>query len=60
MVEYAAATGLHILEPPFMEVNQAVGLPRALDPDEVAAGAAWVEEPRASGFVRDELARSRC
>ncbi len=41
-----------------MEINQAVGLPRGLDPDAVAAVAARVEELKASGFVRDELARS--
>ena len=58
MAEYAASTGRRILEPPFMEINQAVGVPRAVDTDAVAAVAAYVEELKASGFVRDELARS--
>ena len=58
MEEYVAATGRRILEPAFMEIQQSVGLPRALDPGAVAAVAARVEELKASGFVRDELARS--
>lgn len=58
MEEYVAATGRRILEPPFMQINQAVGLPRHLDSDAVAAVAAKVEELKASGFVRDELTRS--
>lgn len=58
MAEYVAATGRRILEPPFMEINQAVGLPRGLDPDAVALVAAQIERLKASGFIRDELARS--
>ncbi|RYB88428.1 transporter substrate-binding domain-containing protein [Nocardioides glacieisoli] len=58
MEEFVAATGRRILEPAFMEIQQSVGLPRALDPDAVAAVAARVEALKASGFVRDELARS--
>jgi polar amino acid transport system substrate-binding protein len=58
MEEYVAATGRRILEPAFMEIQQSVGLPRALDPDAVAAVAARVEALKASGFVRDELASS--
>jgi len=58
MEEYVAATGRRILEPSFMQINQAVGLPRHLDADAVAAVTAKVEELKASGFVRDELARS--
>ena len=41
-----------------MEIKQAVGLPRTLAPDHVAAVAAHLEELKASGFVRDELMRS--
>ncbi|SEC91515.1 polar amino acid transport system substrate-binding protein [Nocardioides exalbidus] len=58
MEQYVATTGRRILEPAFMEIQQSVGLPRGLDPDAVAAVAAHVEELKASGFVRDELARS--
>lgn len=58
MEEYVAATGRRILEPAFMEIQQSVGLPRSLDPDAVAAVTARVEALKASGFVRDELARS--
>jgi polar amino acid transport system substrate-binding protein len=58
MEEYVAATGARILEPPFMEINQAVGLPRTIDAEALAAVATRVEHLKASGFVRDELARS--
>ena len=58
MAAYAAATGRRVLEPAFMEINQAVGLPRGLDASTVAAVAGLVEELKASGFVHDELARS--
>ncbi len=58
MAEYVADTGRRILEPAFMEINQAVGLPRALDPDAVAAVATFIEGLTRSGFVRDELALS--
>lgn len=58
MTEYVAATGRRILEPPFMQINQAVGVPRSVDADAFAALAALVEQLKASGFVRDELARS--
>ncbi len=58
MTDYVAATGRRILEPPFMEISQAVGLPRALAPEAVAAVADHLEELKASGFVRAELERS--
>jgi polar amino acid transport system substrate-binding protein len=58
MAEYANTTGRRILEPPFMQINQAVGLPRHLDAHAVAAVAAFIEKLKGSGFVRDELARS--
>ena len=58
MEDYVAATGRRILEPSFMQISQAVGLPRHLDAGAVAAIAAKVEDLKASGFVRDALARS--
>jgi len=58
MTAYAVSTGRRILEPPFMQINQAVGLPRDRHPDAVAAVAARVEELKASGFIREELART--
>ncbi len=58
MVEYARSTGRRVLEPPFMQINQAVGLPRHVHPDVVAAVTVHLEELRASGFVAAELARS--
>lgn len=58
MVEYAEQTGRRILEPPFMQINQAVGLSRSLSPDVVAAATEKVEDLKASGFVAAALARS--
>ena len=58
MEEYVAATGRRILEPAFMEIRQSAGVPRSVDPGAVAALSAFVEELKASGFVRDELVRS--
>lgn len=53
--EYAAASGRRLLEPPFMQINQAVGLPRSAPPEAVAAVSALVEELKASGFIGDQL-----
>jgi polar amino acid transport system substrate-binding protein len=58
MTEYVAATGQRILEPPFMEINQAVGLPRGIDTDTLTAVATLVEKLKASGFIAAELAAS--
>jgi len=58
MSEYVAATGNRILEPPFMEINQAVGLPRGVDHDTLAAVATFVEDLKASEFIANELERS--
>lgn len=58
MTEYAATAGLRVLEPPFMQINQAVGLPRLLDPAAVAAVAERIEELKADGFVQASLDRS--
>ena len=58
MTEYAEHSGRRVLEPPFMQINQAVGLPRGLSQDVVSAVAARVEHLKASGFVEAALARS--
>jgi polar amino acid transport system substrate-binding protein len=58
MTEYAEQSGRRVLEPPFMQINQAVGLPRALDPEAVSAVAEHIEHLKASGFVEQALARS--
>lgn len=58
MIEYAERTGRRILEPAFMQINQAVGLPRALDPVVVAAVTEQVEQLKATGFVEAALVRS--
>ena len=58
MTEYAEQSGRRVLEPPFMQINQAVGLPRALSPDAVSAVAEHIEHLKASGFVEAALVRS--
>ncbi|MCW2830519.1 MAG: Polar amino acid transport system substrate-binding protein [Aeromicrobium sp.] len=58
MQDYVAATGCRILEPPFMEINQAVGVPRGVAPEAWSAVTTRVEHLKASGFVADELKRS--
>jgi len=58
MQDYVATTGRRMLEPPFMEINQAVGLPRAVSAGVLTAVTDFVERLKASGFIRDELARS--
>lgn len=58
MQEYVAAAGCRILEPPFMQINQAVGLPRGVVPQALEAVSSFVEDLKASGFIADELARS--
>jgi polar amino acid transport system substrate-binding protein len=58
MTEYAEQSGGRVLEPPFMEINQAVGLPRALGSDAVSAVTEHIEHLKASGFVEAALARS--
>jgi polar amino acid transport system substrate-binding protein len=58
MTEYAGQSGRRVLEPPFMQINQAVGLPRALSPDAVAAVTEHIEHLKASGFVEAALVRS--
>jgi polar amino acid transport system substrate-binding protein len=58
MTEYAEHSGRRILEPSFMQINQAVGLPRALSPDAVSAVTEHIEQLKASGFVEAALVRS--
>jgi len=58
MTEYAVRTARRVLEPPFMQINQAVGLPRGLPPEVVAAVADRVEQLKTGGFVTAALADS--
>lgn len=54
----AGRPGLRVLEPHFMEIRQAVGIPRSRSDAAVAYVREVVEELKASGFVADALARS--
>jgi polar amino acid transport system substrate-binding protein len=55
--EYASSSGDHILEPPFMRIEQAVGLPRDTPREAIAAVAGWLEHIRTTEPVRRELER---
>lgn len=50
--------GLRLLEPAFMQIRQAVGIPRTRRAETLAWLTGVVEELRSSGFVADSLRRS--
>ncbi len=54
----AARPGMRVLEPHFMEIRQAVGIPRSRSDAAAAYVQEVVEELKANGFVADALARS--
>lgn len=54
----AGRPGLRVLEPQFMEIRQAVGIPRSRSDAAVAHVREVVEELKVGGFVADALARS--
>ncbi len=59
VMDFAAAhPGTRVLEPRFMEIQQAVGVPRSRSGAAVDALRAFVEDVKASGFVAESLARS--
>ncbi|MEU1280911.1 transporter substrate-binding domain-containing protein [Streptomyces sp. NPDC005805] len=59
MAEYAAAhPEVRLLEPAFMEIRQAVGIPRTKRPETAAFLRELVEELKANGFIAGALHRS--
>jgi polar amino acid transport system substrate-binding protein len=50
--------GVRLIEPPFMEIQQAMGTTRTRTPDTVEFLRAFVEELKANGFVADALRRA--
>jgi polar amino acid transport system substrate-binding protein len=58
MTDYVRQSGARMIEPAFMQIRQAVGLPRRCSKEAVAAVSAFVEELKSDGFVADELHRS--
>jgi polar amino acid transport system substrate-binding protein len=54
----AKRTGLRVLEPAFMQIRQAVGLPRSRSDESVRFVSEAVQELAADGFVADALERS--
>ena len=54
----AAHPGTRLLEPRFMEIQQAVGAPRSVSEQTVEFLHAFVEELKAGGFIADALTRS--
>lgn len=59
MIEFASThPGHRLLEPRFMEIEQAVGTSRARSEETVEFLRAFVEELKADGFVAEALSRS--
>ena len=59
VVDFVAAhPGTRLLEPRFMEIQQAVGAPRSVREEAVGFLHAFVEELKASGFIAAALTRS--
>jgi len=58
MTDYVRQSGARMIEPAFMQIRQALGLPRGCSNEAVAAVSAFVEELKSDGFVADELHRS--
>jgi len=54
----ASHTGFRLVEPRFMEIQQAVGTSRAHEADTVSFLRTFVEELKADGFIADALRRS--
>lgn len=59
IVKFISETpGLRLIEPSFMEIRQAMGMPKGRGTAAAAYLHAFVEEMKASGFVADALRRS--
>ena len=58
LAAYVAGTRTRIVEPAFMQIRQAVGLPRRTSDEASTAVAQFVEELKSSGFIAEELRRS--
>lgn len=59
MGDYATThPGVRILEPPFMEIRQAVGTPRSRSAQTLTYLHTFVESLKAEGFIADALRRS--
>jgi polar amino acid transport system substrate-binding protein len=58
LTDYVLRTGTRMLEPAFMQIRQAVGIPRRCSDEAVAAVAQFVEELKSCGFIKEELRRS--
>lgn len=54
----AAGPGLRLIEPPFMQIEQAVAVPAGRTASAVRFVRGFVEDVKASGFVADALWRS--
>jgi len=59
MTEFVSAHhGIRLIQDPFMQIRQAVGVPKASRPETVRFLHALVEELKASGFIADALRRA--
>jgi len=54
----AGHPGVRMIGEPFMQIRQALGTSRTRDPGTVRFLTAFIEELKASGFIRDALRRS--
>jgi len=59
MTDFAESTaGIRLIQEPFMEIRQAVGVSKARLPDTILYLHGLIEELKASGFIADSLRRS--
>jgi polar amino acid transport system substrate-binding protein len=57
LTAYASSSGDRILEPPFMRIQQSIGLPRETSDEVVLAVADWLDYIKSSPSIRQELQR---
>jgi polar amino acid transport system substrate-binding protein len=58
MEEFAAHSGVRVLEPRFMEIQQAVGTPRSRSDETIRFLREFVEELKSEGFIVEALHRA--
>ncbi|MGO4250480.1 transporter substrate-binding domain-containing protein [Paenarthrobacter sp. RAF54_2] len=57
LTAYASSSGDRILEPPFMRIQQSIGLPRDTSDELVQAVADWLDYIKSTLLIRQELKR---
>lgn len=59
LTAFAEREGLQILEPPFMSIHQAIGLPRDTEEQVLSAVTEWLERAKGSAPVRQQIEASQ-